>query len=131
MLSRSILKVAYITNIVTPFWCDVALSSRDIGIEFTLLCEGTPASSNRPSHWNNWKNHKQVKPLVSCVFDPTQNSTFDEWILFQLHRIQPDYVIVSSYKDSFRKPAYSYCKRIITIWPLVEQPKPLPNLYRD
>jgi len=104
-------RIGYLTDVISPFWCDVANAAIAYGIDLKLLFNGKPSLAGRPAHWENWENADKDLARSSRVAEHgLPKHGLAEWYAAQLEDLRPDIVIASTYAPWVRKPALAYAQ---------------------
>lgn len=119
-------RVAFLTSVVSPFWCDVSLAAANLGIDLRLLFKVKPTLAGRPAHWEEWNNSTEILQRTSRVAKKgVKENELSAWYNKQLHEFSPEVVISSSYLKWSRSPAEQYAKsRQIPLGLWAEKPQP-------
>jgi glycosyltransferase involved in cell wall biosynthesis len=125
------IKVAFLTTTVSPFWFDFAKAAYKLGINFKLFFSQSAVSDGRPSHWDTWSStNSEFESFAALAPAGISKTELASWYLQMLIEWEPNVVIASTYKPWVMKPAETYTKRIIPLGLWAEKPLPISFLLK-
>lgn len=120
------LKIAFLTGTVSPFWFDFAKAVFKKNIDFKIFFSQSAVADDRPSHWDNWNSaDSEFKSFAAIAPVGISKVKLAEWYLDMLKEWSPNVVIVSTYKPWVMKPAVIYTNKMIPLGLWAEKPLPV------
>lgn len=125
------MRIAFLTDAISPFQCDVARALADRGLDLQLLFNSRPSLYGRPKHWENWRTVEEDMARFGRVADHGISVVeMTAWYAEQLDQLRPNIVIAASYKPWARNAALAYARRHdvpLGLWAELPEPAPWPK----
>lgn len=127
-------KIAFLTNVVSPFQVELAESMNWIGgINYKVFfcCK----QSARPAHWLDVG--EMAKDVAVTIPPEVKEPSVQDWLFAQVSAFAPDVILIGGIKGDWYDLAKRYRKRcdqkvLLGLWlePPLENPNPLHRLVR-
>lgn len=125
------IKIAFLTSTVSPFWFDFSKAVLKKNIDFKIFYSQSAVADGRPSHWDNWNSaDSEFKTFAELAPPGISKAELASWYLNMLKEWKPDVVIASTYKPWVMNPAVIYTNKIVPLGLWAEKPLPISPLLK-